>query len=49
MGKRIYMVEDEMSLNILLSKYLEKEGYTVTAFDLILIDIKNGGFYGFNS
>lgn len=33
MVKKIYMVEDEKSLNILLSKYLEKEGYAVTAFD----------------
>jgi len=33
MNRKIYMVEDETSLNILLSKYLEKEGYEVTAFN----------------
>lgn len=32
MGKRIYLVEDEQSLNILLDKYLTKEGYSVTTF-----------------
>lgn len=32
MSRKIYMVEDEPSLNVLLKKYLEKEGYTVTAF-----------------
>ncbi len=32
MSHSIYMVEDEMSLNVLLSKYLEKEGYVVTSF-----------------
>lgn len=32
MSHIIYMVEDEENLNILLSKYLEKEGYNVTAF-----------------
>lgn len=30
--KRIYLVEDERSLNILLEKYLAKEGYEVTTF-----------------
>ena len=30
--KRIYLVEDEMSLNILLEKYLQREGYEVTTF-----------------
>ena len=29
---RIYLVEDEKSLNILLEKYLEREGYEVTTF-----------------
>lgn len=29
---RIYLVEDEKSLNILLKKYLEREGYEVTTF-----------------
>lgn len=28
----IYLVEDEMSLNILLEKYLQREGYEVTTF-----------------
>lgn len=32
MSKRIYLVEDERSLNILLQKYLEREGYEVTGF-----------------
>ena len=32
MPRRIYMVEDEKSLNVLLEKYLQKEGYDVTAF-----------------
>lgn len=32
MTRRIYMVEDEISLNVLLKKYLEKEGYEVTTF-----------------
>ncbi|MBP3359392.1 MAG: response regulator transcription factor [Clostridia bacterium] len=32
MNRRIYMVEDEKSLNILLGKYLEKEGYEVIPF-----------------
>ncbi len=32
MGKKIYLVEDEKSLNILLEKYLQKEGYEVTTF-----------------
>ncbi len=32
MAKRIYLVEDEKSLNILLEKYLQKEGYEVTTF-----------------
>jgi len=29
---RIYLVEDEKSLNILLDKYLQREGYEVTTF-----------------
>lgn len=29
---RIYLVEDEKNLNILLEKYLEREGYEVTTF-----------------
>ena len=29
---KIYLVEDEKSLNILLEKYLQKEGYEVTTF-----------------
>lgn len=33
MSKRIYLVEDEKSLNILLEKYLQREGYEVTTFD----------------
>ena len=32
MPHSIYMVEDEMSLNVPLGKYLEKEGYLVTSF-----------------
>lgn len=32
MGKRVYLVEDEKSLNILLEKYLQREGYEVTTF-----------------
>ncbi|AJD32199.1 response regulator transcription factor [Clostridium sporogenes] len=32
MGKKIYLVEDEKSLNILLEKYLQREGYEVTTF-----------------
>lgn len=32
MSKRIYLVEDEKSLNILLEKYLQREGYEVTTF-----------------
>lgn len=32
MSKRIYLVEDEKSLRILLEKYLEREGYEVTTF-----------------
>ncbi|GIM27769.1 DNA-binding response regulator [Clostridium polyendosporum] len=32
MQKKIYLVEDEMSLNILLDKYLQREGYEVTTF-----------------
>lgn len=30
--KKIYLVEDENSLNILLEKYLQREGYEVTSF-----------------
>lgn len=30
--KKIYLVEDEKSLNLLLQKYLEKEGYEVITF-----------------
>lgn len=33
MSKRIYLVEDEKSLNILLEKYLQREGYEVTTFE----------------
>jgi two-component system response regulator CssR len=29
---RVYLVEDEKSLNILLEKYLQREGYEVTTF-----------------
>lgn len=32
MSKKIYLVEDEKSLNILLKRYLEMEGYEVTTF-----------------
>ena len=32
MTRKIYMVEDEKSLNVLLEKYLLKEGYVVTSF-----------------
>lgn len=32
MPKKIYLVEDEKSLNILLEKYLQREGYEVTTF-----------------
>ena len=32
MQKKIYLVEDEKNLNILLEKYLQKEGYEVTTF-----------------
>jgi two-component system response regulator CssR len=32
MSKNIYLVEDEKSLNVLLKKYLQKEGYNVTTF-----------------
>lgn len=32
MMKRIYLVEDEKSLNILLEKYLQREGYEVKTF-----------------
>ncbi|MFL0266702.1 response regulator transcription factor [Candidatus Clostridium radicumherbarum] len=32
MSQKIYLVEDEKSLNILLEKYLQKEGYEVTTF-----------------
>ncbi|MBL4933746.1 response regulator transcription factor [Clostridium paridis] len=32
MPKRVYLVEDEKSLNILLEKYLQREGYDVTTF-----------------
>ncbi|CAB1249825.1 response regulator transcription factor [Clostridium sp. MT-14] len=32
MAKRIYLVEDENSLRILLQKYLKNEGYDVTTF-----------------
>lgn len=32
MARKIYLVEDEKSLNILLKKYLEIEGYEVTTF-----------------
>ena len=32
MSFKIYLVEDEKSLNILLEKYLQKEGYDVTTF-----------------
>ncbi|MBN3410291.1 DNA-binding response regulator [Clostridium botulinum] len=32
MGRKVYLVEDEKSLNILLEKYLQCEGYEVTTF-----------------
>jgi len=32
LAKKIYLVEDEISLNLLLEKYLEREGYDVTTF-----------------
>ena len=32
MSKKIYLVEDEISLNLLLEKYLQREGYEVTTF-----------------
>ncbi|GCD09974.1 response regulator transcription factor [Clostridium tagluense] len=32
MSKIIYLVEDEISLNLLLEKYLQREGYEVTTF-----------------
>ena len=32
MEKNIYLVEDEKSLNVLLEKYLQREGYEVTTF-----------------
>lgn len=32
MARKIYLVEDEKSLNILLEKYLQREGYEVTTF-----------------
>ncbi|WP_368488703.1 response regulator transcription factor [Clostridium sp. BJN0013] len=32
MSKKIYLVEDEYNLNILLEKYLKNEGYDVTTF-----------------
>lgn len=32
MGRTVYLVEDEKSLNILLEKYLQREGYEVTTF-----------------
>ena len=33
MSRRIYMVEDEKSLNVLLEKYLQREGYQVSTFE----------------
>ncbi|AGB20186.1 response regulator with CheY-like receiver domain and winged-helix DNA-binding domain [Thermoanaerobacterium thermosaccharolyticum M0795] len=30
--RKIYLVEDEKNLNLLLQKYLEREGYSVTTF-----------------
>lgn len=33
LSRRIYLVEDEKSLNILLEKYLQREGYEVTTFE----------------
>ena len=32
MARKIYLVEDEISLDVLLKKYLEKEGYEVVTF-----------------
>lgn len=32
MGRKIYLVEDEKALNLLLTKYLENEGYEITSF-----------------
>ncbi|WP_434564786.1 response regulator [Thermoanaerobacterium thermosaccharolyticum] len=32
MSRNIYLVEDEKSLNLLLQKYLEREGYDVMTF-----------------
>jgi len=32
LSRKIYLVEDEKSLNLLLQKYLEREGYDVTTF-----------------
>lgn len=32
MRRKIYLVEDEKNLNALLKKYLDREGYKVTAF-----------------
>ncbi|HEY8889732.1 MAG TPA: response regulator transcription factor [Clostridium sp.] len=32
MSMKIYLVEDEISLNLLLEKYLQREGYEVTTF-----------------
>ncbi|MGK0469060.1 MAG: two-component system response regulator CssR [Clostridium sp.] len=32
LSKNIYLVEDEISLNLLLEKYLQREGYEVTTF-----------------
>lgn len=32
MSRKIYLVEDEKNLNILLEKYLQREGYEVTTF-----------------
>jgi two-component system response regulator CssR len=32
LSKKIYLVEDEQSLNILLQKYLQREGYDITTF-----------------
>jgi two-component system response regulator CssR len=32
LSKKIYLVEDEISLNLLLEKYLQREGYEVTTF-----------------
>lgn len=32
MARRIYLVEDDNKLSLLLKEYLEKEGYKVTTF-----------------